>query len=81
MTDPDYGAKGRAHCARFIEQIRTHYGAEPTGGRLFIKSNPHDFGNYYSVEYGWSNDKAAAYGFDIEADRKNALCRWDPVVA
>lgn len=79
MTEPDYAVKGRAHCARFIKQIRSHYGPEPGSGHLYVKANPHDFGTYYSVEYGYNDldDEAVIYGFDVEADSKSVLERWN----
>jgi hypothetical protein len=72
-----YTREARAHLARFIEQIRRHYGPEPDGGRLCIQSNPHDFGTYYSCEYVWTNDAAAEYGFAVEGDALGVLMYWD----
>ena len=71
---------------RFIQQIRNHYGAEPEGARLYIKSNPHDFGTYLSVEceFIWDpteeNEEytpSQDYAFAIEGDRSHVLQNWD----
>ncbi len=83
-----YPVNARNECQRFINQIRNHYGSEPQGARLYIKSNPHDFGSYLSVEceFVWdpSNDDdytdwtpSQVYAFDIEGDDKGVLQNWD----
>jgi len=45
----DYHSTARRECRAFINQIRREFGPEPDGARLFIKSNPHDFGSYLEV--------------------------------
>ena len=82
-----YPVNARKECQRFIEQIRRHYGTEPEGARLHIKSNPHDFGSYLSVEcdFTWdpSNDDedlwtiSQPYAFAIEGDDMGVLQNWD----
>jgi len=69
----------RQNCNRFIEQIRKYYGTEPTGARLFVKTNPHDFGSYLSVECEFDEKEpdSVRYAFDIEGDEMNALENWD----
>ena len=82
-----YRVNAGKECRRFIEQIRKHYGPEPTGARLFIKSNPHDFGSYLSVECEFIWDPSdmdeewtpsQEYAFAIEGDDLNKLQAWDP---
>ena len=81
-----YMPNARKECARFIQQIRNHYGAEPEGARLYIKQNPHDFGTYLSVEcmFMWDPADEEAeytvsqdYAFAIEEDYKRVLQNWD----
>lgn len=84
VGDEDYTTEGRRYASRYIMQIRRAYGKEPANGRLWVKSNPHDFGSYYTVEYDyvWETDGsgmtvAEAYGYDVEGDTLKALRRWD----
>ena len=81
-----YPVNARKECQRFIEQIRRHYGSEPEGARLYIKSNPHDFGSYLSVECDFTWDPSdlsvdwtpsQVYAFDIEGDELRVLQKWD----
>ena len=81
-----YTVNARKECQRFIEQIRRHYGSEPEGARLYIKSNPHDFGSYLSVECDFTWDPSdtdedwtpsQVYAFDIEGDELRVLQNWD----
>lgn len=83
-----YPVNARKECQRFIDQIRRHYGPEPEGARLYIKSNPHDFGSYLSVECTFTWDPSLdeepedgtpsqQYAFAIEGDWLRCLQNWD----
>ncbi len=81
-----YPANAQKECQRFINQIRNHYGSEPVGARLYIKSNPHDFGSYLSVEceFAWDPSEmdeewtpSQEYAFAIEGDDLGVLQNWD----
>ena len=83
-----YPVNARKEWQRFIEQIRWHYGPEPEGARLYIKSNPHDFGSYLSVECTFTCDPSLdeepedgtpsqQYAFAIEGDWLRCLQNWD----
>ena len=81
-----YTVNADKECRRFIQQIRRHYGPEPEGARLYIKSNPHDFGSYLSVEcvFTWDPSDEEAdwtpsqeYAFAIEGDDLRVLQNWD----
>jgi len=82
-----YPVNARKECQRFINQIRNHYGSEPVGARLYIKSNPHDFGSYLSVECEFAWDPSGIpdeewtpsqeYAFAIEGDDLGVLQNWD----
>ena len=45
----NYRNLARKECQRFIDGIRSYLGKEPKYARLYIKSNPHDFGTYLEV--------------------------------
>ena len=83
-----YPGNARKECQRFIDQIRRHYGPEPEGACLYIKSNPHDFGSYLSVECTFTWDPSLdeepedgtpsqQYAFAIEGDWLRGLQNWD----
>ena len=76
IGDDDYATKARAECRRFIALILAKFGHEPTGARLIIKANPHDFGTYYevAVKYDENNANAIDYAFKVEAD---APATWE----
>ena len=73
----DYHQAMRAECIRFVELIRKHLGPEPEGAQLGVKSNPHDFGTYYSAVcyFEDENEEARKYAFRCEAETP---ARWDP---
>ena len=76
----DYAAKARGECVRFIELIRKQLGTEPEDAQLSIKSNPHDFGTYYSVvcRYEDTTEQAVRYAFRCEDE---APTRWEDEAA
>lgn len=78
VGQPDYPAKAKDECRRFIAQIQRYY-PEPEGGWLQVKSNPHDFGTYYEVIacYEVGDEEATKWAFDVEADEKGVLYEWD----
>lgn len=63
-----YGKAQREECRAFIEALRIMNGPEPEGARLYIKSNPHDFGTYYEVECAYDDEieEAVEYAFKCE---------------
>lgn len=74
---PNYNAsKARAECNRFIDLIRKVVGPEPTGARLIVKSNLHDFGTYLevNVKYDDQNPEAVEYALKVESSAPTA---WD----
>ena len=85
----DYQSTARRECRAFINQIRREFGPEPDGARLFIKSNPHDFGSYLDVccefetdgadEFDYTNVEqvkpSAAYEYALKCE--NTSNRWD----
>ena|ERR1035441_5251117 len=65
----------RNECKRFVALL-TKLFPPVEGARFTIKSNPHDFGNYYDVEilYDSSNAAAVDYAYRVEA---NTPSTWD----
>ena len=51
MGIDNYLPRATKEAARFLAQIRKHYGYEPGNSELKIKHNPHDFGTYLSIEF------------------------------
>ena len=79
LGSENYHILAREECQRFIEFIRKHKGNEPNGARLFIKSNPHDFGTYLEVAC-YFDDKlpeSEEYAFACESDLPGT---WDAEV-
>ena len=80
----NYAALARKECRAFIGQIIRALGSPPAGARLFIKSNPHDFGTYYEVacEYERRDDEeeeeneSENYAFRCESDAPET---WDNI--
>ena len=66
----NYRELSRKECNRFIAGIRKYLGEEPRGARLFIKSNPHDFGTYSEVEceFDSDNEEAVNYAYKCEGN-------------
>lgn len=81
VGSPDYDERGRIECNIFLSQLRRAYyshfrKAVPTGLRLHVKSNPHDFGTYYEVAASFNPRDTealeAAYWFE-----NNSPTKWD----
>jgi len=53
LGEPDYEARAKRECARFIDRIREVHGREPAGALLRVQSHHHDFGFYFEVEIAW----------------------------
>lgn len=64
----DGGVEARKEAVAFINQLKRQFG-EQFGVRMVIKSNPHDFGNYFSVEMIWDDqdEEAENYVYNIES--------------
>ena len=71
-----YYEKAHKECKAFIKQLRRQFGQEPMGARLYVKSNPHDFGSYYEVacKFDSDNQEAVEYAYKVEAELPE---EWD----
>ena len=71
-----YYEKAQKECKAFIKQLRRQFGNEPTGARLCIKANAHDFGSYYEVacKFDPQYEEAIEYAYKLEA---NLPEEWD----
>jgi hypothetical protein len=72
----DYYPRARRECRAYIHQLQRVFGPEPEGARLFVKTNPHDFGDYLSVacEFEAGNTAATDYAFRCENQQPEL---WD----
>tara|TARA_Y100001949_G_scaffold166207_1_gene162639 strand:+ start:89 stop:541 length:453 start_codon:yes stop_codon:yes gene_type:complete len=79
IGQPAFDVRAKLEGQLFIDQIHGYYGKPPGSGELYIKSNNHDMGVYYSLEYRYdqSDRDALNYGIMVENDNKRALGRWD----
>ncbi len=78
--DPE---KARQESTRFLNLIRKTLGDEPPGARLAVKSNPHDFGSYYSVVCHYEEDEVEAVRYALRCESE-APTEWpdeDPSAA
>jgi len=68
--------KAKAECRAFINQLRRVFGSEPEGARLYVASNPHDFGTYNEVTIVFDADLEGTveYAYKIEGDLPE---EWD----
>lgn len=64
----DYGKWARIEGNERIQMVRRFLGEEPGGSRLYLKSFPHDFGNYWQVVFSYDedNDDHVRYCFCID---------------
>ena len=81
VGDPEYYTKGVAEVQRFARQIEKHYPPVP-GARIKVKAFDHDFGTYHEacVIYNDNSDEATEYAYEVDADPKGALQKWDKEV-
>jgi hypothetical protein len=73
-----YYERAQKECKSLIRQLRRQFGNEPVGARLYVKSNPHDFGSYYEVacKFDENSQEAIEYAYNIEANMPE---NWDAV--
>lgn len=79
IGQPVFDVRAKLEGQLFIDQIHAYYGKPVGSGELYVKSNNHDFGVYYSLEYRYdhSDREALDYGIMVENDDKRVLGRWD----
>lgn len=72
----NYAEKARIQCVAFKAQLIRQFGEPPEGARLYVKSNPHDFGNYYevAVKFDSMDETAVDWAFKVEG---NLPAKWD----
>ena len=79
VGQPAFDVRAKLEGQLFIDQIRAYYGKPPGSGELYVKSNNHDMGVYYSLEYKFdiNDNEAYSYGIMVENDDQRVLGRWD----
>ena len=76
LGEGDYRDRAIRECRAFIQAIRRVCGEEPEGASLQLRSNPHDFGTYYSVCCRYDGDSEAAAAYAARCDR-DAPTTWE----
>lgn len=64
----DYYNRVKKECQEFIKLIREKLGPEVGGARLVIKSNPHDFGTYLSVECTYPEESKLGLAYALACE-------------
>ena len=79
VGQPAFDVRAKLEGQLFIDQIHAYYGKPVGSGELYVKSNNHDMGVYYSLEYKYdrSDRDAFNYGIMVENDDQRILGRWD----
>lgn len=76
LGSDDYEVRAKRECRALVNQLKRQCGTPPPNTRFRIKSNPHDFGTYYSVviEFDPEDDEAAAYAYRCD---EASPSQWD----
>jgi len=69
-----YMRQARAECRAYVGQLKRLFGAPPEGCDLVIRSNPHDFGSYLSVEAHFGDEAGQEYALKCENNQPEL---WD----
>ena len=79
VGQPAFDIRAKLEGQLFIDQIHAYYGKPVGSGELYVKSNNHDMGVYYSLEYKFdiNDNEAYSYGIMVENDDQRVLGRWD----
>ncbi len=72
----DYEERALRECVRYREQLLKTFGPPPEGGRLSVKSFPHDMGSYHELVVWYDSDVEATvdYAFRVE---NNLPANWE----
>ena len=75
-TGKDYLPAMCQECRAFAHQLRRKFGDPPADAAFFIKSNPHEFGEYLevAVRYDPSSREAVEFAFRVDDE---APTEWD----
>lgn len=71
-----YHEQALAECRAYIAAIKKKLGEPPAECRLRVKSNPHDFGTYYSVVAECDDETGYEYALRAESEAPQT---WDEV--
>jgi hypothetical protein len=66
----DYEEVALDECRRYISLIRKRHGEEPTGAKLTVSGEAHDYGTYFEVFVAFNPNvrEAVEYAFRVEND-------------
>jgi hypothetical protein len=76
VGQPNYATQARKECRAYIGQLRRVFDDEPDGAELSIKSNPHDFGTYFSVVCYYDPTLGASTDFAFRCEGESPR-EWD----
>ena len=76
VGQPDYSIQARKECRAYMNQLRRMFGDEPEGAELSVKSNPHDFGTYFSVVCYYDPAFPASFQYALQCEGKISVL-WD----
>lgn len=71
-----YAFRARHECWALMQQLRRMFGPEPPGTKLYIKSNPHDFGEYLSANCSYPEEDKAGLNYAQRCEAE-LPARWD----
>lgn len=76
LGTPNYSDTAWRECQAFVQQLLRQFGEPPSGAKLRISRNPHDFGSYFDVEVRFNPDSVEAvdWAFAVE---DGLPARWD----
>ena len=73
----DYVEQARRECRAYINQLRRAFGPEPLGAQLSVRSNPHDFGTYYSVVCYFDEEHPESIDYAYRCEGSESPREWD----
>jgi hypothetical protein len=72
----DYKERAMKELRAFTHQLTRLFGEAPEGVRVYIKSNPHDFGTYHTLAISFDEDDEVGSEWAYNVD-SNIPAEWD----
>jgi hypothetical protein len=76
LGEAGYWEQAKREGRAYIALLRRSLGEEPTGARLSVRSNPHDFGTYLSVVCYFDTDSKEAADYALRCESQGPEY-WD----
>lgn len=76
VGNDDYKVRAMKECRAFTKQLVRTFGNPPEGVRIIMKTNPHDFGTYYSmaITFDEENEVGSEWAYNVD---NNIPANWD----